>query len=440
MKFLRILSIILSGIIMLCVTGCNGDVNKETSSWREPYDSQAATQSFVDTDGNFEYKTVEWNGPEDYVIDISQKPEELRDVAKKLSDYYSLAIEENTTSNNSIVLLLDDKMAKNDLKVSVEKGNLVFSAGHSVTLKSAIEKYIRIAPQKGTAAVFELATDFSDTVLDGYKYVWGDEFEGNDVDFTKWDFEVKMSGTEKMEVSYDKNVIDVEDGRLKLHALRYYNPNRAKTEYRVPYSVVTEHKMNYVYGYVEIRCRLPFFKGTWPSFWTQSTDALGGKVSSKFMAEVDIFEVFGDNVVKPQLIKWYRNNDKHPYYSDFAEVTNWTWKNIDTIENEYHTYGWEWTPEKMVMYVDGEAYMTFDTANSYDGISDMSGFNDPMFLMFNNHLITEDSWQTGYTVENSNEQLPSCYYIDYIRLYQKEGVGKIYIDDTDTSSKYSGRK
>lgn len=447
-RFTRFGCMLLALVMLMGFTGCDENGGTDTTSWREPYtagEEKTLTKDFVDTDGDFKYETAGWNGPEGYVIEAGNNSE-LNKIAQELNEYFAsafdvtLQIAGRASADKKIVLKVDDALAEGEIRVYVEGNDLIFSAGHTVTLGSAVEKYIRTEPEKGKASVFSLTTDFSATALDGYKYVWGDEFEGSDVDFTKWDFGIKMTGTEKMEVSYDRNVINVEDGRLKLHALRYYNPTRASTQYRVPYSVLTEQKMNYVYGYAEIRCRLPFFKGVWPSFWTQSTDALGGKVSSEFMAEVDIFEVFGQNVIQPGIIKWYRKDGSHAFVSDHQSVEYWTWENTDTIETEYHTYGWEWTPEKMVMNVDGEAYMTFDITEPYDGKSDMSGFHDPMFLMFNNHLITDDSWQTGYIVENSNELLPACYYIDYIRLYQKDGVGKLYTDDTDTSSKYPDRK
>ncbi len=425
-----------------CANGSEDVSSVASSDKREPYVEEEVflTKDFVDTDGEFEYKTVDWSGPEGYVIVASKA---LKSSAEALCDHYadtSLKITTADTEGKKILLKVDDSLGDGEIKVYTEGDDLIFTAGHSVTLNSAVQKYIRTAPEKGKASVFELSTDFTATMPGGYSYVWGDEFEGSDVDFTKWSFGKHMTGTAKMEVSYDRNVIDVNDGRLKLHALRYYNPSRTGTEYRVPYSVATQNKMHYLYGYVEIRCRLPFFEGVWPSFWAKSDSAL--KVegdANSFMAEVDIFEVFGKKFIEPGIIKWY-GDGKSALSGTYLDITDWSWEDNEKIETEYHTYGCEWTPEHFAMSVDGEVYYTFDITKSYDKRENMSSFHQPIYLIFNNHLITDDSWQTGLIVENSNDLLPACYYIDYIRLYQKDGVGKLYTDYTDDSHLYSDRK
>ena len=52
--------------------------------------------------------------------------------------------------------------------------------------------------------------------------------------------------------------------------------------------------------------------------------------------------------------------------------------------------------------------------------------------------MAEDSWQPGSRIEEAEEQLPSRYYIDWIRVYQKPGVGDIWIDENP--KEYPDRK
>ena len=460
LKLKSLIAILLAAVLLLGAAGCGetkkNDPTESTpqSDKREPYKEEEVflTKDFVDTDGEFEFDTVDFKGPEGYVIVVPAGDSEAKKQAEKIKKYYSdasLKIVTDKTAETEKEILVGNtnrsesknSLKENELKSALVGEKLVFTAGHYVTLGVAVDKYIRTAPKKGKASVFELATDFTATVPGGYTYVWGDEFEGSDVDFTKWSFGKHMSGTTKMEISYDKNVIDVNDGRLKLHGLRYYNPKRSETEFRVPYSVATQNKMHYLYGYVEIRCKLPFFQGVWPSFWAKSSDPnikVEGDPNS-FMAELDIFEVFGKKLVQPGIIKWY-GDGKSSISADHMNINYWSWENNEKIETEYHTYGCEWTPEHFAVSVDGEVYYTFDITKTYDGRENMSSFHEPIYLIFNNHLFPEDSHMSVPRIEDNADLLPSCYYIDYIRLYQKDGVGSLYTDYTDDSALYADRK
>lgn len=57
-------------------------------------------------------------------------------------------------------------------------------------------------------------------------------------------------------------------------------------------------------------------------------------------------------------------------------------------------------------------------------MGDMADFQNPMEMMFNNHV------QPG-GVPTNNAAFPFDYYIDYVRLYQKDGEGGLWIRDRD---------
>lgn len=446
-------------LLVICLTGCSfgSNLSNQEKEHRPHYSKPEDNKAFVDKDGDFEYKSQGWNGPKDYKIVIPQDDNNAKESALVLQTYFKkvcnieleIITDEHQTIEKEILIGNTNRkeskidLSESELEVSVSDQKLVFSAGHYITLDSAIKKYTRLPYKDGKTNVFKLDTDFVSTKLEGYEYVWGDEFEGNDIDLTKWDFVKKMEGSPSIEISYDKDVISVEDGRLKLHALHYFNAERQGTEFKVPYSVATEKKMNYVYGYVEIRARVPHLKGAWPSFWTQSTDYLSGTRNKDYLVEVDIFEVFGStNKVIPNLHKWYSSDydygKKHlgestgAYHTTWGELEDnkdiWVWENENNVSNEYHTFGYEWTPTEYSMYVDGTKYMSFDITKSYDKSTDTTGYHDPQFLMFNNHVFTEDSTSIGSLIKDSIDLMPTCYYIDYCRVYQKKDLGKLYVD------------
>lgn len=431
-------------IMLLACFGCTQNKAAVNPPIRTPYLDESA---YSDTDHLFDYSKSDWHGPEGYVIIVPKDDVEAFDTAEALRDYYKelgfeLPINDDSSAETAKEILIgntsrvqsDKGLAENRMNVSLKGDKLVFEGGHSVTVDSAVKKFIRLAPKKGEAYVFGLTTDFKSTLsgeLEGYKYVWGDEFEGNGLESTNWHAAVNMKGSRQVELSKETNVIDVKDGRLKLHALSYFNNNRQSTQYRVPYSVVTQKTMNYVYGYAEVRSRIPYKTGCWPSFWTRSTDYLQGHRNYDYMVEVDIYEIFRTTHAYATLHKWYKGggstNTAHGYVA--TNPNRHVFEYTPSLTFEYHTYGYEWTPTEIKMSVDGKVFCTFDITKSFDKKDDMSGFHDPQYLIFNNHIFHPEVSSACTSITAAPESLPAEHYIDYVRLYQKDGVGKLYTAD-----------
>ena len=218
----------------------------------------------------------------------------------------------------------------------------------------------------------------------------------------------------------------LKNGYLNMLAIRYWDPKKAGIEYAAPWAVTTQETMSYKYGYVEIRAKLPFVRGAWPSFWAVSSNALGPKTDFDYNIEVDIFENFASlDTIAPNIHKWY-DDGEHTQWAD--ENEKYTFSSTD-INNEFHTYGFEWTPEKMTMYIDDKPYYTYDLSVNFDGgSSGMGGFDTQLYLLFNNHLFTASSDYLPYDgCEIYPTDVPTEYVIDYVRLYQKkDGISKLY--------------
>ena len=464
--------ILLAALFALTFVGCAGDSkapvdnpSSEVTDNKEhrPMFEKEEKVTYEDNDHLFDYKEETWDGPNGYVIVVPAGNADAKKSAGLLKDYYSEVLKvdlsivtDNTKETDKEILIGNTKRSESvkdldegKISVSVKGKKLVFCAGHNVSLDSAVKKYIRLAPNQGKAFTFELDTDFKSELQGdhaGYKYVWGDEFEGNGVDFSKWDFITKMVGNDVVELSYEKNVVDVADGRLKLHALSYFNNNRKGTEYRIPGSVITQNKMNFVYGYLEIRSRVPYSPGVWASFWTQSTDALKGSRNYDYMLEVDIYEIFRTYGKHPNLIHWYPASFdynaryepnktpgvavSHSIYPVGANLDVYWFDKSDKLNYEYHTYAYEWTPTEIKMYVDDECHVTYDITKAFfDKHQDMSSYHDPQHVIFNNHVFYPGISEACVSIALHPESLPACHYIDYIRLYQKPGQGELYTAD-----------
>lgn len=464
LRLCRIISIIMVFALVIALIGCGQPTNNTSSNGDSSYEQRPIINKndkvvYEDNDHLFDYKTEKWEGPEGYVIVVPDGDTAAKKSANLLKDYYnealniSLAVKTDKTAETEKEILVgatnrtdsNTSFKENELSVTLNEKKLVFSAGHEVTLDSAVKKFIRLAPKKNEAVTFTLTTDFVSEIEGGYKYVWGDEFEGIGLDSNNWELIQKMAGNEVVEVSTDKAVVDVQDGRLKMHAISYFNKYKPDVQYRVPCSPVTQNKMNFVYGYAEIRARIPYSQGVWASWWTQGEGSLGGRKNFDYMLEVDIYEIFKTYEKTSYLIQWFPEEfdynkryepEKTPGVSTSFSTEEWgehdhvyRFEASDKLNYEYHIYGFEWTPTEMIMTVDGKVNAKYDITKPISKHKDTSGYHDPQFFIFNTHLFYPGVSNSDVSIETSPQSLPACHYIDYIRLYQKDGVGKLYLSD-----------
>lgn len=280
---------------------------------------------------------------------------------------------------------------------------------------------------------------------EGYKLVWFDEFNSSTLDSNKWRTDKpRMSGTAEHTISNAAWAIAQNGGNLKLNAVynEWYDPNATSgfTSYKyvAPNTVSTENKMSFQYGYLEIRAKVPYKEGCWPSFWLRSHHATDKRQNPEFEVELDVFEVFGSkNSLASNLHQQTYNGVSGASFMTISSAINneeiHTFKNSSNLSNEYHTYGLEWEPEKIAIYVDGvkqcEWVINKFALLSYGLKPEVSGFDTTMNVLFNNHIFTESSeYKTSddNIIEKHESNLPSEYAIDYIRLYQKDdGVSKL---------------
>ncbi len=478
--FKNVISVFLVLCILITAAGCNGGAttasssqpsseapsssSEDTSSGESSQAGSASRPSYIgsgDMAGVKEPVNGEsisgsvWSDPHNYTIIFPQGDTAAKEAAMRIQKFFtanfdaSLPVVSDANAEVPFEILVgktnreksDKSIKQNDYKVSTKGVNLVFDGGHQASLDQAVQLFVEKAPKNSAeAAISGSLTNFQTRMLGKYDYVWGDEFVTKELDFTRWTLSAKMGGTETIKVHSGRETIDMADGNLVLRAVK--SANKAKTEYLVPTSVVTQWNMMYTYGYCEIRAKVPNAIGVWPSFWTQSNTGVGKRSCFNYFVEVDIFEVFGDpdGKIIPNLHKWYKESvynyaEIHKQYDKDGNpimhtVTGSYGKNVPLADagTTYHTYGYEWTPTEMSMYVDGVKYITYDITDCFDKSGEMKGFHDPQFLIFNNHVFAKDASYKPNLIENNESALPAEYCIDYFRLYQKKGEGKIWTD------------
>jgi hypothetical protein len=223
----------------------------------------------------------------------------------------------------------------------------------------------------------------------------------------------------------------VENGQMHLQVHRSTTPGMT---YTLPEGLCTTDTMNFIHGYLEMRARVPYRHGAWPSFWTTS-----GTVTRKapYVAEIDIFEIFSDDrTAVHNLHKWGGGAAKHfmlPGGEGYPD-RGYVFSHPETLNDEYHVYGFEWDEHNMSFYIDDVKYATVPVDESGDFCAEklpgMEGFHEYAMIIINNEIFSPGSdWKPEGCVLTEDDPMPIDYYIDWVRLYQDPKTEKIRLKD-----------
>ena len=113
----------------------------------------------------------------------------------------------------------------------------------------------------------------------------------------------------------------------------------------------------YGYGYIEIRAKFPSRKWSfWPAFWLYSSNS-----SPAYYNEVDITENYATLSYSGYQVGtnfWVGNtNQAYSLTLRDEQIYNVIAK-TDSLSGAFHTYGYEWNPDRATYYFDGTAIRT----------------------------------------------------------------------------------
>ncbi len=235
----------------------------------------------------------------------------------------------------------------------------------------------------------------------GYVMVFDDEFNGNSLNTSKWNYNYPWGTYHNGEANMNSSEVTVANGVLNLQAENkrtIWNPwgfwSNDFNEY-IPLdytsgTINTDGKESWHYGYFEGRFKMPSAQSTWPAFWM---------LQNGWPPELDIFEV-----------QHSRYNDYYTYHysgssapASFGGVFN----NGTDLSAGWHTYGVEWTPSHLSYYVDNQLVHSF-----YDpsAISQMQN----MYLLI-------DLQVGGWAGTPNAADYPQKLQCDWVRVWQIGG-------------------
>lgn len=232
--------------------------------------------------------------------------------------------------------------------------------------------------------------------------IWSEEFDyDGKPDTTFWQHEIGYRRNKEAQYYTDKlENCRVENGNLVIEA----RPEKIDTFNFTSASIHTKNKVDFLYGRIEAKAKLPKGLGTWPAIWMLGKN--NSDVGWPNCGEIDILENVGYN---QNLI--YANIHTKAY-NHVIETNKGDSIIIEKNYENYHIYAIEWTEDKIDFFVDSTKYFTFK--NDHKGNDDTWPFGKEHYLILN--FAVGGAWGGLKGIDTS--AFPQKYYIDYVRYYK----------------------
>ncbi len=225
---------------------------------------------------------------------------------------------------------------------------------------------------------------------DGWQLSFDDEFDGPELDATKWTPHYTYDAIINHELqAYVPDAFPISDGILHITAKHEPGTQGGHKQAYTSGAMTTYGKFGQMYGYFEIRCKLPKGKGFWPAFWLLP-------VSKQWPPEIDIFENLGHENNKLHFTNHWKGPDgKNRGKGQEKDGPDYT--------ADFHTIAVDWEPDSIVWYVDDveQCRVTDNTPK------------EQMYVLVN--LAVGGDWPKS---PDENTPFPSSFDVDYVRVYQ----------------------
>lgn len=243
---------------------------------------------------------------------------------------------------------------------------------------------------------------------DNWQLVFSDEFNDNKMDTKKWTVEETTKKRKDITLYADNDQVEEKDGKAYIY---YRKANRHDSAYHAG-RFNSKEKFAPTYGYLEARMHLIKPDGCQTAFWMMpngegSTSPKGVKDgTANDGAEIDIVE---GNKMKEA----YSSGLHWDGYAKPAHKSNGMMIKAPKLHTEeYHVFGFEWTPTFLKFYYDGNLVRTIDKPTLIPHVAH--------YLYFSGSCFGESDWVTGDVRNNDFIQKGGTdkAYIDYVRVYK----------------------
>jgi beta-glucanase (GH16 family) len=235
--------------------------------------------------------------------------------------------------------------------------------------------------------------------------VWSDEFDGEELDLTKWEIQLGTGSSVGLDFwgndekqYYRSENISVENGLLRIRSQRENFQGMEYTSARIR----SLNKADFKYGRIEAKIRMDNTGGLWHAFWLLPSNA---QAPWPISGEIDIMEFVGNS---PNEIL---------HYIHFASVSGQhRYKGVSyplsSAHSTFHVYAVEWDETEIVWYID-------DTVTSRITRDDPDvEATWPFDAKFHILLNTAVGGNLGGTINVQGMTSPRYMDVEYVRVYQ----------------------
>jgi beta-glucanase (GH16 family) len=318
-------------------------------------------------------------------------------------------IEKYTLQNYQTTFSVAKQNGQNKLSFQ-DKGFVGFFVGqHEFTIESydSNNLFVRVVDDQNRAWYVWLTNQVFPTDFDQYKdtftnLVWQDEFDYNGkIDDSKWDYEIRNQWyNEEVQATTDRlDNVKVENGVLKIIAKRETDPavianygGKQFTSGRIK----SHDRLDFKYGRVDIRAKLPGKQGTWPALWMLGSNY--DEIDWPTCGEIDIMEHAGNALDTIHATVHYGVSA----YTYDGDKTN----EHSNVSTDFNIYSVVWTEKAITFLVN-------DTPFHIVGNASVLPFNWNFYLILN---VAVGGWfSPGNTADNL---ISDTMEVDYVRVYQ----------------------
>ena len=259
---------------------------------------------------------------------------------------------------------------------------------------------------------------FLDRIKNDFDLVFEDNFDGDTLDTTKWQYDgdgvIRNSEAQLYANGPDDGNVYMEDGCVVLKAEKEErtSSSRNTTKQYTSGEISTQGKGAWKYGYFEFRAKLPKGNNVFPAIWLMGYDYKTSTCDWPHSGEIDIMEALGGNSDNSVTSTWTTLH--HSYFGSSGSGSHKATgaggfdKKAD-MTTEFHNFWMYWTDEFIMCGVDEGCFGMVDItipelAQSFREYEHWILFDLAMGPYGNK--ITErptDDWR---------------FYIDYARVYQ----------------------
>jgi beta-glucanase (GH16 family) len=238
---------------------------------------------------------------------------------------------------------------------------------------------------------------------DKHNLVWFDEFDYTGLpDSTKWNYEEGMIRNNEAQYytrADERNAV-VGDGVLTITAMK--DPGH-RADYTSA-SLITRGKKSFLYGYFEVRAKVPMARGTWPAIWMLGENIR--EVGWPECGEIDIMEHVGFDSMK------IHGNIHTEAFNHVKKTNKGNSIEVNQPWSDFHIYAVDWRKEKIDFYVDKKLYFTYRKPE--DASNAEWPFDNPHYLILN--LAIGGAWGGQKGIDTT--RFPHHFVVDYVRVYE----------------------